>query len=355
MWPARPAPLADEGLSSWLVRIAQSQGLSVVEFVKAVWPGRPLLARDLDKFAPRDVVDRLAEGVGTTSERAHGTTLRCFEGVLFEQLIASGPSPWVLRAGVYNRVRYGHGQQWCPQCLAEDPVPYYRLPWRLALSSTCGRHGILLADRCSACGAPANLFKANGLSCHVCGTDRRSGRIRSASSRALQLEDRMRRMLSADVQPWIEIEASHPLAYFGLIRAVVANLVRGPAADRLRLAAAKRFGGDPSPPTFAHIGRTFESLAVEDRSRMLELAAPLLEQWPWKFLAACAEAEITHTHLYLFRRPADTPYLFAAVTRDFLAREPARGAVWMGELSFHGRPARSAARRRALKQALSAG
>lgn len=355
MWPARPSPLTDESLSSWLIRIANSQGLNVVEFVKAAWPGRPLLARDLDKFAPQDVVDRLASGVGVTSELAEGTTLRCFEGVLFERLVASGPSPWVLRAGVYNRVRYGHGQQWCPHCLAEDPIPYYRLPWRLSFSSTCGRHGVILADRCGDCGAPANLFKVDGLSCHVCGTDRRVGGAVIASSRTLQLEDRARRMLYARELPWTETEASHPLAYFGLLRAVIGNLVRGPAAGRLRAATAKRFGGDPTPPTFPHVGRTFESLAVEDRSRVLELAAPLLEQWPWKFLAACAEAEVTQAHLYLFRRPADTPYMFAAVTRDFLAREPARGPVWLGELSFHGRPTRSAARRRALRQALSAG
>lgn len=43
--------------------------------------------------------------------------------------------------------------RYCPYCMAEDKVPYYRLEWRLASSVLCRRHGVLLKDRCPHCGS----------------------------------------------------------------------------------------------------------------------------------------------------------------------------------------------------------
>ena len=42
--------------------------------------------------------------------------------------------------------------QFCPTCLREDEVPYFRQSWTLATRVSCFRHGRRLRDRCPSCG-----------------------------------------------------------------------------------------------------------------------------------------------------------------------------------------------------------
>lgn len=43
--------------------------------------------------------------------------------------------------------------RYCPHCLSEDAIPYWRLEWRLASSILCRRHGVLLRETCPHCGS----------------------------------------------------------------------------------------------------------------------------------------------------------------------------------------------------------
>jgi hypothetical protein len=348
MWPSRPAPLAGESLTSWLLRTAQGNGLDAEEFCHAVWPHANLLARDLDKFAPEFVVQTLAQATGTPWPQAWRTTLRSLEGVLFEEVPRVGASPWVLRAGVANRVRRRFGQQWCPLCLAEGPA-YYRLTWRLALASTCGRHGVVLADRCHGCGTPANLLAGLDPYCHICAQDRRSHPTVLADSQALQMEDRLARLLDSEAEPSTALESYHTLAFYGTVHAVLAALVRGPRHRQLRAETAQRWGGDPTLATGQALA--VEDYGVADRHRTMSLAARLLFGWPWRFVGICAEAKINRTHLFGFRRPRECPYPFVGPVKTYLTHAPTRTDPKQihdcRELAYHGRPSPRAARRKA--------
>ncbi len=48
--------------------------------------------------------------------------------------------------------------RFCPQCLAEDEVPYIRNHWLLPSALVCERHQAVLSDRCSACASPIDFF-----------------------------------------------------------------------------------------------------------------------------------------------------------------------------------------------------
>lgn len=86
---------------------------------------------------------------------------------------------------MYHRTHQGFGQQFCPTCLAEDAVPYFRKRWRIALNTVCTRHGTMLLDRCPACGVGvafhrldmtrAEAIEVTPLSyCHSCAFDLRN-------------------------------------------------------------------------------------------------------------------------------------------------------------------------------------
>lgn len=219
--PWRPRPEPDELLSSWLARVARGNSGKLHTFCHAVWPGLQIWNRDIDAVAPALLLAELGRRTGVDASRIDQTTLRSLEGVLFEDLQVVGPTQWVRPLGVFHRTRRRGGQQWCPLCLAADQEPYYRRRWRLAIASTCPCHGLVLADTCHDCGAPAVPHRGEDPMCHLCKADRRDHPFLSADSQALQLEWRMAKMLEADPALLSPLEELHPLAYFGLFRQVM--------------------------------------------------------------------------------------------------------------------------------------
>lgn len=57
-------------------------------------------------------------------------------------------------------------QAWCPQCLASDPIPYFRMLWDLNLASACDEHGCQLALSCSVCNQPQVRYRCSGNPAH---------------------------------------------------------------------------------------------------------------------------------------------------------------------------------------------
>lgn len=154
LWPCHPHPLPDELLSCWLVRIAHAHRLKVQTFCDQVFgKERQIWNRDVDRLAPRWIVNRLSIQTGTPLADAHRTALGVYRGLLYPYRRDSGTLRWILPLDLWHRKRKGFGLQFCPACLAEDRVPYYRKRWRVALYTCCTRHGIMMHDRCPACGA----------------------------------------------------------------------------------------------------------------------------------------------------------------------------------------------------------
>ncbi len=69
----------------------------------------------------------------------------------------------------------------------------------------------------------------------------------AVESQALQFEFRLSEMLAPDVVPRTDLEAIHPLAYFGLVRQVMTVLSGGERSQGLRDEVARSWGGDPAP------------------------------------------------------------------------------------------------------------
>jgi hypothetical protein len=186
LWPIHYKPLPDELLSCWLVRLAHGHGLKVQTFCNLICEGRfQIWNRDIDRLAPSWLLDEISYRTGASPAATLDTTLRAYAGLLFREVRWSGPLPWILALGMYHRKPHGHGLQYCPTCLAEDEIPYFRRSWRVAFHTVCSKHGTMLRDRCADCGeavAPHRLdttklkdILMSPLSyCCVCRSDLRS-------------------------------------------------------------------------------------------------------------------------------------------------------------------------------------
>jgi hypothetical protein len=249
LWPVRYKPMPDELLSSWIVRLAHGHGMRAKSFCNlALGAKTRVMTVDVDRFSPEWLLASLAFHTGTRLEVVRQTTLRAYEGMLYPQFHTAGCLPWVISVKLPRNARLGPGLQFCPYCLRDDPVPYFRLHWRVALLTFCERHHCLLLDRCPNCGAclfiqrvdtDLRRTESDGIChCHNCDCDLRHAdatRIDDRGSGLLPQLQRLTHNLQVSCMPYLPnlMERLHAMAV---------TLLSGKVKPRLCDCLACRFG-----------------------------------------------------------------------------------------------------------------
>lgn len=307
MLPIHPKPLPDELLTSWMVRLAFSNGFALHTFYSNLLGYRaPIWNRDSDRHPPSALLDCLSTATGRPVEELRRLTLGCYEGFIFEHFVVSGDVPFLLPTGLYHRTRRRAGIQFCPICLKLDLVPYYRRHWRLALSTVCTAHDCFLEQMCPSCGSPI-VFHQHGIGrskhiaenalsiCSKCSfrlgdtQPRFSG---CANSEAGQLLLSVTR--AVDSGDWNGTFQRLPLSlsFFTGLR-ILLGLICGRHGSRLRVVLSEAIGLEIIP--VAHLD--FEYQSLEMRYALLLAATALLVQWPARFHEACSLAKLTRSRL----------------------------------------------------------
>lgn len=160
LWPAHPKPLPDELLSSWIVRVAQANGIKLQTLCWMLFGNeRSPWNRDVDRSAPKWLIKAICEHTGAKYWDAYHTTLTTYRTILYPSRRRSGQLRWILPIRTFAMTRKGYGQQFCPQCLAEDQTPYFRKFWRTALFTFCPTHQVMLYDACPSCRVPVAFHR----------------------------------------------------------------------------------------------------------------------------------------------------------------------------------------------------
>ncbi len=170
MFLVRPSPLPGESLSGWRQRAALANGFTL--FPRAP---RELVRSDSDLKPGPNTVAWLAQNHGLAPQDVARMTLASLDGTLLRFRGGASVPRWVLPLR-YTRRDRSFGIPFCPLCLREDTEPYFRLRWRLCLSSICSLHGVRLVDACSRCGHPPwpatnalrNLYEGSWIPLHEC-------------------------------------------------------------------------------------------------------------------------------------------------------------------------------------------
>lgn len=285
LWPIRYKPLPDELLSCWLVRLAHGHGLKVQTFCNLLFGNkRQVWNRDIDRLAPPWLIEELVRRTGTLPEIAWNTTLHVYEGILYSKFRSAGALQWILTLKMYHRTRQGFGLQFCPTCLAEDTIPYFRKRWRIALNTVCTRHGIMLLDRCPVCGAGvafhrldmarADVIEVTPLShCHSCGFD-----LRNAPTEIPTVYDREASLLllelnrQFDLDMWISSEWD--IVQFAVMHQLCRIMTARSKHVRLREFVLDQVSAQDIELTAGYLN--FEMRMIRERHHLLQLTAWLL-------------------------------------------------------------------------------
>lgn len=304
--PAHLHPLPDEILSSWVIRVAHAHGLKLQTFSALVFGrDKAIWNRDIDKLAPTWMIAKLSEITGASVEAVQATTMKSYEGVLYEHHQPNGNTKWLLPLGIYHRTRLGYGLQYCPHCLAEDAEPYFRKRWRLAFSAVCTKHKCYLLDACPQCASALSPHRADmhgreylpqgalHAHCWQCGFDLRSAPTAEVKNYSLVLlQTQLEFALEHGYVDWCGNPAMHSVVFFEGLRQLIAGITSQHTRVRLEKAPCMREWN------FSHWPRgQFEMAERSSRRTLFELLAVALDNWPVNFTDLIRECKLRYADL----------------------------------------------------------
>ncbi len=169
-----PKPLSDELLSSWLTRmsIEHRRKLSTFLSLFVKREGNRISSIDIDFLYNEKLFNKLALKSNLTVKEILDLSLRSEEGYLFACNDCLYPPKQIRKL---KDKRTHNGLMFCPKCLAEDNIPYFRKQWRYLFYNACPKHKILLTDRCWCCYNEIKFSKINHMNklsyCSYCEND----------------------------------------------------------------------------------------------------------------------------------------------------------------------------------------
>lgn len=166
MLPIHPQPFENELLSSWITRLSIENGFYSHTFFNQIFGFKePIFNRDIDKLDSQNMLKLLSNISGSSIANLSKLSLASFEGQVFEKINTAGNSHWILPLGIYHRTKRKNGIVFCPACLKEDKVRYFRKYWRLAFQTICHKHHCILLENCPHCLYPID-YQRVGIGCH---------------------------------------------------------------------------------------------------------------------------------------------------------------------------------------------
>ena len=291
LFPAFFRPKEDELFSSWIVRLAHAHYLKAHTFVNIYFPDYQFWNRDIDRNASPELIKKVAKKANCTFEKINNSTLKHYE---FQLTFTNNPkrgSKWMLPLGIYHRTWKRNGIAYCPSCLKNDgDNPYYRKKWRLAFSVVCDKCKISLHNKCPKCSNPITFFRAelgrkniisNSLNrCSHCNYSLSNSQRKKISPALLEMQSELYRIMD---EGWNK-DVFYPFSYFEVLHSIIKILCGNNKVDRairkklfmiLNIRNEKFAGGYKN---------RFETLSIKKRTKILQAATWLLNEWPFRFV-----------------------------------------------------------------------
>ena len=296
--PKITQPLEDELFSSWLFRLAAINYTKAHTFCRFHLPGQNIWNRDIDRLVPDVMIERLALLTEIPFGVIYQTTLRSYEKLLFDQCNATTRQKWVLTLGVYHRTWKNNGLQFCPICLTNDKVPYFRKQWRLGLLVACPKCQTLLHDCCPVCNTPITFFRSDVgfkfsiapqdiTTCWQCGFNIRKSPHYPPVIGTIGFQVKVNRILITG--RWQNSRSSSE--YFDVLYHVL-KFLRS-KSKHFRAFVSLIISHENLRVNQLSTERDFENIGTVEREHLLRIAVWILEQWPSRFIDLCKSSSLT--------------------------------------------------------------
>jgi Zn ribbon nucleic-acid-binding protein len=158
-----PVPLKNELFSSWLIRTAYAHKTHPHTFVNLFLDVKhgAFFSTNIDVTIDKNIIE-LIEQKSNHNLDINSLTLNTYAGYLQEKIVTMGLNKFLCSL------------RFCPVCLREDKIPYFRKEWKVVFSTICVKHNCFLYDKCPQCKSNLDISKMykNKLTftyCYKCG------------------------------------------------------------------------------------------------------------------------------------------------------------------------------------------
>lgn len=153
MLPVKLIPHEHELISSWLIRLSFSNGMSLIRLSQLIFDNSSLIQKDIDKYLSEDAINKISQVTEISKNQIHSHTLQALNSHIYYQppTIKSKWS-WVIPSGG-KYILKTHGLQFCPECLNNKEINFSHFA-RLSWNICCKKHKKLLYTNCPKCNHP---------------------------------------------------------------------------------------------------------------------------------------------------------------------------------------------------------
>lgn len=143
-----PKPLKDELFSSWFARLAYAHHTHPQTFINLYFglKNRSVFKKNIDTSLDVKLLQQI-QIMCKNKIDIFKLTLKTCSGYLQENDINIQSNRF------FSTLKY------CPICLREDNIPYFRKNWKFAFFTICLKHNCFLHDFCQNCNAPLSILK----------------------------------------------------------------------------------------------------------------------------------------------------------------------------------------------------
>lgn len=283
--PGYIPPERDELLSSWIFRLSYAHKIKPYSFTKFYFEDSTIWSRDIDKYIPLKVLQRLSSITPLSLAQLLGLQLTSYQDIVFEGLLSTSVTEGIgiTNLGIYHRTRKRYGLYVCPGCL--DKKAYYKKSWRLLSSVVCMDCRRYLIDRCPKCRNPI-IFQRLGIGnkalyeekplylCWNCNYDLRSN-VREVDS---PLIENYQQYIDDTVKYSFNEHSQYSFLYFKILFLILKKVCTTSSNwNRIKKAFVSEFGINLKEEISMNLG-------IEDRAVIFSYIHLILNEWPNNFI-----------------------------------------------------------------------
>lgn len=319
----------NELLRSWIVRNAHFLGMKPAQLSTIIFLNADIWKSDIDA--------QLSENSMLAMTATLNIDKSIIDEILFDSncinfyphLNKSKQIKWLLPVGVHNRDKR-FSIQYCPLCLKNDDIPFFRSHWRLAFATSCHVHNTKLWDRCPNCFSPIELFRykkeknefidsLDYLKCSKCYFDLRNAPVKIAHSYEIQCNKSHWDLLKNGHGNVGNHSFMYSHLYFDGLKRLWSFLLCNKKGIKLFKSIAQILAIEPK-----YIDRRIavrnqaepESLDITIRRSGTIITNYLMSDWPNRFVELCNQVGITRNDI--FSPYLSYPYWFEQVLNKHL-------------------------------------
>lgn len=156
-----PEPFEGEIFSSWFARCAYAHKTHPRTFLHLHFPKDKFiytLSENIDATVSDEILQIISIKTTFGFSKLRNMTMKSYDGFLQEEIISNGNNKFLTN------------YRFCPKCLKEDKIPYFKKEHRVVFSTFCKKHKCYLQDKCPKCQSQISVLKMfnNELSYEYC-------------------------------------------------------------------------------------------------------------------------------------------------------------------------------------------